>query len=254
MLSLILSGPFAVIYEHFNSILPNCYDAIGLMLMIRIIHQHQTIFFTESEQVNISLWPRFKMVFDLHLGSLCNANVRTLWEDDIHPNYVMRRYAELTASLIHLNVEYGDGQLELNMERLRMAVDELLMKLTKMFPRPKLQIVFMINNYDMTIAVLKVRTMILHAGYYKIFICTKVEILQGVVTFLEILFQSEVGSISLDIKILQKKSMDMGLKLKNRKVWFLLGKFCIPEDSVVILILLEDMMVVSRSDIQFYLL
>ncbi|KAJ0085818.1 hypothetical protein Patl1_07111 [Pistacia atlantica] len=43
MLSLILSGPFAVIDEHFNSILPNCYDAIGLMLMIRIIHQHQVM-------------------------------------------------------------------------------------------------------------------------------------------------------------------------------------------------------------------
>ncbi|KAJ0085292.1 hypothetical protein Patl1_06955 [Pistacia atlantica] len=163
MSSLILSGPFAVINEYFNSILPNCYDAIGLMLMIRIMHQHQLIMSWRRipcldsylDKVNISLWPRFKMVFDLHLGSLRNANVRTLLEDDIHPHYVMRHYAEFTASLIHLNVEYGDGQLELNMEQLRMAVDELLMKLAKMFPRPKLQTVFLINNYDMTITVLK---------------------------------------------------------------------------------------------------
>ncbi|KAF2314489.1 hypothetical protein GH714_026932 [Hevea brasiliensis] len=142
----IFTGPLAVVDEHFNSILPNCYDAIGLMLMIRIIHQHQ---------VNISLWPRFKMVFDLHLSSLRNANVKTLWEDDVHPHYVMRRYAEFTASLIHLNVEYGDGQLELNLKWLRMAVDDLLIKLAKTFPKPKLQIVFLINNYDMTISVLK---------------------------------------------------------------------------------------------------
>jgi hypothetical protein len=47
-------------------------------------------------------------------------------------------------------------QLELNMERLRMAIDDLLMKLAKTFPKPKPQIVFLINNYDMTIAVLKV--------------------------------------------------------------------------------------------------
>ncbi|XP_021912590.1 vacuolar protein sorting-associated protein 52 A [Carica papaya] len=159
----IFSGPFSVIDEHFNSILPNCYDAIGLMLMIRIIHQHQLIMSRRRipcldsylDKVNISLWPRFKMVFDMHLNSLRNANVKTLWEDDVHPHYVMRRYAEFTASLIHLNVEYGDGQLELNMERLRMAVDELLLKLAKIFPKPKLQIVFLINNYDMTIAVLK---------------------------------------------------------------------------------------------------
>ncbi|XP_021287595.1 vacuolar protein sorting-associated protein 52 A [Herrania umbratica] len=159
----IFAGPFAVIDEHFNSILPNCYDAIGLMLMIRIIHQHQLIMSRRRipcldsylDKVNISLWPRFKMVFDMHLGSLRNANVKLLWEDDIHPHYVMRRYAEFTASLIHLNVEYGDGQLELNMERLRMAVDDVLMKLAKLFSKPKLQIVFLINNYDMTIAVLK---------------------------------------------------------------------------------------------------
>jgi len=162
-LTLILSGPFAVIDEHFNSILPNCYDAIGLMLMIRIIHQHQLIMSRRRipcldsflDKINISLWPRFKMVFDMHLNSLRSANVRTLWEDDVHPHYVMRRYAEFTASLIRLNVEYGDGQLDLNLERLRMAVDDLLIKLAKMFPKTKLQIVFLINNYDMTISILK---------------------------------------------------------------------------------------------------
>ncbi|XAR55594.1 hypothetical protein NMG60_11035706 [Bertholletia excelsa] len=159
----IFAGPFSVIDEHFNSVLPNCFDAIGLMLMIRIIHQHQLIMSRRRipcldsylDKVNISLWPRFKIVFDMHLSSMRNANVKTLWEDDIHPHYVMRRYAEFTASLIHLNVEYGDGQLELNLERLRIAIDDLVVKLAKLFPKPKLQTVFLINNYDMTIAVLK---------------------------------------------------------------------------------------------------
>lgn len=133
------------------------------------------------------------MVFDMHVNSLRNANMRSLWEDDVHPHYVMRRYAEFTASLIQLNVDYGDGQvrnsrflfqlllmvtltirgnvilyvclaklsqLELNLERLRMSVDDLLFKLAKLFQKPKLQTVFLINNYDMTIAVLKV-----HSGH-----------------------------------------------------------------------------------------
>ncbi|CAL9772371.1 unnamed protein product [Musa acuminata subsp. burmannicoides] len=159
----IFAGPFQVIDEHFNTILPNYYDAIGLMLMIRIIHQHQLIMFRRRipcldsylDKVNISLWPRFKMVFDMHLNSLRNANIKALWEDDVHPHYVMRRYAEFTASLVHLNVEYGDGQLDLNLERLRMAVDDLLVKLAKAVVKPKLQTVFLINNYDMTIAILK---------------------------------------------------------------------------------------------------
>lgn len=159
----IFAGPFAVIDESFSLILPNCFDAIGLMLMIRIIHQHQLIMSRRGipcldsylDKVNISLWPRFKVVFDMHLNSLRTANVKTLWEDDVHPHYVMRRYAEFTASLLLLNVEYGDGQLDLNLERLRMAMDDLLNKLAKMFQKPKLQSVFLINNYDMTISVLK---------------------------------------------------------------------------------------------------
>ncbi|KAM7532161.1 hypothetical protein LguiB_035571 [Lonicera macranthoides] len=87
------------------------------------------------DKVNISFWPRFKIVFDMHLNSLRNANVKTLWEDDVHPFYVMRRYAKFTASLIQLNFEYGDGQLDLSLERLRLAVDDLLVKLAKTFPK-----------------------------------------------------------------------------------------------------------------------
>ncbi len=37
-----------------------------------------------------------------------------------------------------------------------MAVEELLVKLAKMFPKQKLQTVFLINNYDLTISILKV--------------------------------------------------------------------------------------------------
>ncbi|KAL8216218.1 hypothetical protein R6Q57_023055 [Mikania cordata] len=159
----IFSGPFAVIDEHFGTVLPNSFDAIGIMLMIRITHQHQLIMSRRRipcldsylDKVNISLWPRFKMIFDMHINSLRNANVKTLWEDDVHPHYVMRRYAEFTASLIQLNVDYGDGQIDLNMERLKMAIDDLLIKLARIFTKPKLQTIFLINNYDMTIAVLK---------------------------------------------------------------------------------------------------
>lgn len=80
-----------------------------------------------TKQVNIVLWPRFKMVFDMHLNSLRNANVKTLWEDDIHPHYVMRRYAEFTASLIHLNVEYGDGQVGIENKVIRLTCEALKM-------------------------------------------------------------------------------------------------------------------------------
>ncbi|KAJ7547393.1 hypothetical protein O6H91_08G084000 [Diphasiastrum complanatum] len=153
----IFAGPFAVIDEHLNAVLTNCYDAIGLMIIIRVTYQHQLIMSRRRipcldsyfDKVNILVWPRFKMVFDMHLNSLRTANVRTLWEDDVHPHYVMRRYAEFSASLLQLNTEHGDNQLELNLERLRVAADDLLVKLARMFRKQKQQTIFLINNYDM---------------------------------------------------------------------------------------------------------
>ena len=62
-------------------------------------------------QLVLVLWPRFKMVFDMHLSSLRTANPRALWEDDVRPHYVTRRYAEFAASLLHLTIKNGDGQV-----------------------------------------------------------------------------------------------------------------------------------------------
>lgn len=47
-------------------------------------------------------------------------------------------------------------QLDMNLERLRFAVDDLLVRLAENFANPKLQHLFLLNNYDMTISVLKV--------------------------------------------------------------------------------------------------
>ncbi|KAL3686247.1 hypothetical protein R1sor_004269 [Riccia sorocarpa] len=160
----IFTGPFGVINEHLNAVLPNSFDAIGLMLMVRLTYHHQLVMSRRRvpcldayfDKLNLLIWPRFKLVFDMHLNSIRSANVRTLWEDDVRPHYVTRRYAEFAASLLHLNKDYGDGQvLDLNLERLRVAVDDLLVKLARMFRPQKQQTIFLINNYDMVLAVLK---------------------------------------------------------------------------------------------------
>ncbi|XP_039120412.1 vacuolar protein sorting-associated protein 52 A-like [Dioscorea cayenensis subsp. rotundata] len=161
----IFAGPFAVLDEHFNVALSNCYDAIGLMLMICIVHQHQLVMFRQQircldsylDKVNISLWTRFQLVFDMHVNSLRNANIRSLWEDDVHLHYVIKSSVEFTSSLGHLNVEYGDGYnlLDQNIKTLRMAIDDLLVRLAKKFTKPKLQKAFLIQNYEMIIAILR---------------------------------------------------------------------------------------------------
>lgn len=159
----IFAGSFAVIEEHTNAVLPNCFDAIGLLLMIRLTNEHKLIMWNRRipsldsyfDKLVLVLWPRFKMVFDMHLSSLRTANPRALWEDDVRPHYVTRRYAEFAASLLHLTIKNGDGQLDLNLERLRVAVDDLLVKLARMFKQQKQQTIFLINNYDLVLSVLK---------------------------------------------------------------------------------------------------
>lgn len=159
----IFAGSFAVIEEHTNAVLPNCFDAIGLLLMIRLTNEHKLIMWNRRipsldsyfDKLVLVLWPRFKLVFDMHLSSLRTANPRALWEDDVRPHYVTRRYAEFAASLLHLTIKNGDGQLDLNLERLRVAIDDLLVKLARMFKGQKQQTIFLINNYDLVLSVLK---------------------------------------------------------------------------------------------------
>jgi vacuolar protein sorting-associated protein 52 len=47
-------------------------------------------------------------------------------------------------------------QLDMNLERLRSAVDDLVIRLAQCFTSPKLQHLFLLNNYDMAVSVLKV--------------------------------------------------------------------------------------------------
>ena len=65
-------------------------------------------------------------------------------------------------------------QLDMNLERLRSAIDGLLVRLAQNFTTPKLQHLFVLNNYDMAISVLKVHASILIFHLILLPICTKV--------------------------------------------------------------------------------
>ncbi|KAJ3682271.1 hypothetical protein LUZ60_014844 [Juncus effusus] len=99
----------------------NCYDAICLMLMICITSKHQVKMRSREipcldsylDKVFINLWPRFKTVLDMHLQTLLKCDIKTIWENDVHPHYIIRCYAEFIASLFQLNILYGDNQEEL---------------------------------------------------------------------------------------------------------------------------------------------
>ncbi|XP_025798480.1 vacuolar protein sorting-associated protein 52 A-like isoform X2 [Panicum hallii] len=159
----VFEGPFAVIDHHLDLTLPKCHDAVCLMLMICITRKHQLVMSNRQlpclenyfDKAVMYLWPRFKLVFDMYLRSSYQCDAKTLWIDGTHPHHIVRCYVEFTASLVQLNAECGDGQLDMNLERLRSAIDGLLVRLAQNFTTPKLQHLFVLNNYDMAISVMK---------------------------------------------------------------------------------------------------
>ena len=58
-----------------------------------------------------------------------------------------QRYALLTSSLLSLNADYQDGQLDHNIDRLRFAAMELLLRLSRRFPNKRAATIFMVNNF-----------------------------------------------------------------------------------------------------------
>ncbi|KAM3402349.1 hypothetical protein ACQJBY_006319 [Aegilops geniculata] len=159
----VFEGPVAVIDENMKLTLANSHDAICLMLMICITKKHQLVMSnrrlpcldTYLDKALIYLWPRFKTVFDMYIQSLYQCDAKMLWVDGTHPHHIVRCYMEFTASLIQLNAECGDGQLDMSLKRLRLAVDDLLVRFAEKFATQKLKHLFLLNNCDMAISILK---------------------------------------------------------------------------------------------------
>jgi uncharacterized membrane protein len=97
----------------------------------------------------------YQAVADMHIASMKTCNHRNLWTEDICAHYVVRRYAEFTASMLALNADYGDPQIDHILERLRSAVCHLMLRVAHLYPATKQHIMFLINNYDMVLTVLK---------------------------------------------------------------------------------------------------
>ena len=158
--------------ENLENHLFNCYDAIGLLLMIKLtlafrhVMQRRRVAVLDAffDRVTMLLWPRFKALFDANLKSVRLANAKKLGGVDLHPHYVSRRYAEFTATClalhaapgmeVHLGLHSGGEDMLLNdVKTLTKEVLTLLQRLAERQRGPKERYVFLINNYDQVLNV-----------------------------------------------------------------------------------------------------
>ncbi|KAL7311551.1 Vacuolar protein sorting-associated protein 52 [Mucor circinelloides] len=142
----------------------NCYDAVGLLLCIRINTQlalelqRRRVPALEgyTNATNMLLWPRFQYVMSLHVESLKRMfNSKSVMSavKDIHPHYITRRYSEFAASLLVLNDGYDDAILSKSVHKLRDEFEAVLSRMSHEFPESPRRIAFLINNYDLIVSV-----------------------------------------------------------------------------------------------------
>lgn len=167
--------------ENMENYLFTCYDAIGLLLMIRLTYAQRLVMEKRRipcldayfDRVALLLWPRFKAVFDLNLMSVKNAKAKKLGPIDLHPHFVIRRYAEFASSILSLSMytqqnhtksgdasaistaqmhENGAGDMVLsNLTAMRDEILSLLSRLSEQHSNAKDKCVFLINTYDLVL-------------------------------------------------------------------------------------------------------
>ena len=151
-------------------------DVLGVLLLIRVLCQHNLqmqyrrvhCLDATMDRMNMMLWPQFKQLFDAHVQSVsklthidlpplkATTTPSTLSAQAYQrPLYVVARYAHLTSALWRLNHPYRDDILLINMRRLRIEVDKLLQRTASRVSLPKMQLVFLINQYQHILAQLR---------------------------------------------------------------------------------------------------
>lgn len=140
-------------------------DPLAIMLMIRINRENSLAMSRRRlpaldgyfDRINLALWPRLKALFDLQLASIKALHPTQASVDPHHPrlHILAERYAHFTASMLLLHADFSDGPLDTNIDRLRYAVMNLLLHLSRQFPARGRGTVFLIINFSYVAGVLK---------------------------------------------------------------------------------------------------
>jgi hypothetical protein len=156
--------------DSLETFLANCWDSVGLLLMIRIVEfyrrcmQRRQVCCLDSylDALQLQLWPRLRMVLDENVKSLRKANMQNLCApSNTHPHLVTRRYAELAASLSYLCApevrgEAAGGSPDKLLQPLQAMQQEAVSLLTSMSSKletGEMGLVFLVNNYDLVLTV-----------------------------------------------------------------------------------------------------
>eukprot|EP00026_Physarum_polycephalum_P001825 Phypoly_transcript_01828.p1 GENE.Phypoly_transcript_01828~~Phypoly_transcript_01828.p1 ORF type:complete len:905 (+),score=152.06 Phypoly_transcript_01828:389-3103(+) len=156
-----------LLLENVENYVTNTYDAVGLLIILCLIDRFSEIIppnlgfllNTLQKATNV-VFTRFVLIFEMNMASIRSANPQDLGPIDIRTHYVTRRYGEFSASILSL---YGslpdplrDGIANC-MAKMRESMMKLLLQLSQELKDKRDQAVFLINNYDLILSLVKTR-------------------------------------------------------------------------------------------------
>ncbi|XP_065830309.1 vacuolar protein sorting-associated protein 52 homolog [Oscarella lobularis] len=155
-----------ILQKNMENYAHSCYDAIGVFLCIHISDRFRDVMHRRNvpaldryfEKVDSLLWPQFNHIVELNIASVRECDPQKLGSVDIMPHYITRRYAEFSAAIVGVNEANPDERVKRSLASLQSEVENFILRLAAEFPGRKEQLIFLINNYDMMLAVLTERT------------------------------------------------------------------------------------------------
>ena len=73
---------------------------------------------------------------------------------------MIRRYAELSAAFVSVNEHCSDDTFHRLLSDMHMEIDHFILRLSSVFQQRKEQLIFAINNYDLILSVMGVRSIL----------------------------------------------------------------------------------------------
>ena len=150
--------------ENLEQQLISSWDAIGCVLLLELLpkltasltEEKLPLLATFFQRAQVLIWSRFKAIMEAHVASLAAAAPKAAPE--IHPHYVARRYAELTASLRRMRPSGLDAQMNAIHRAVRTEVERLLQdRLARHHTSRKAQAAFLVNSYELIVSTIHER-------------------------------------------------------------------------------------------------
>ncbi|XP_058713394.1 vacuolar protein sorting-associated protein 52 homolog isoform X2 [Poecile atricapillus] len=152
-------------FQHMESYVSDCYDAIAVFLCIHLALRFRSLMAKRNVPAVDGywgwllelLWPRFELILELHIQSVQGTDPQRLGGLDTRPHYITRRYAEFSSAIVSINQTLPSERSDALLARLQLEVENLVLRAAAEFPSRREQLIFLINNYDMMLAVLMER-------------------------------------------------------------------------------------------------